>query len=153
MAGTTENGGLTIWGKEDEFNGPAGLNGNFSVLDVVLAGKAEGAALALLQGAVAGKAEATAVAALQSQMAGKAGMVIGSYLGDGAETRTVELGFRPKAIFVTAGGNLYNSLLGLDGYDSSAIKVKDIGFFMQKYNNTILNGDGSRYYFLAFRLN
>ena len=36
MAGTTEHYGLTIWGREDEFKAPEGLNGNFLAVEAAL---------------------------------------------------------------------------------------------------------------------
>ena len=46
MAGTTEHYGLTVWGREDEFKAPEGLNGNFEAVEEALAG---------LQGQIDGK--------------------------------------------------------------------------------------------------
>ena len=41
MAGMTEHYGMTVWGREDELCSPAGINGNFEMMDGVMKEKAE----------------------------------------------------------------------------------------------------------------
>ena len=36
MAEKTSNYGMTLWGREDEFKAPEGLNGNFEAVDEVM---------------------------------------------------------------------------------------------------------------------
>ena len=54
-------------------------------------------AFAAIDAAVAEKADATTVAALQSAVAG---IVTGKYTGNGTSSRTIYVGFRPKAVFL-----------------------------------------------------
>ena len=125
MAERTENYGLTIWGKEDEYTSPAGLNRNFEMVDEVLASKAEGTAISALQGKV------TALVATLGAMAVVAGTYQGKVspntgVGDATE---IVLGFRPKAVL--AGTNSLSTPfvnVAVDGADTNYLKITDTGF-------------------------
>ena len=127
MAERTEHFGLTLWGKEDEFQSPAGLNGNFAALD----------------GAVAGL------------------VVTGSYAGDGATNRTIELGFAPRAVLVE---NKWGVRANQTGYGYSGLALKGAGLndttitltdsgFALYYNGSYHNANrgGYTYYYVAFQ--
>ena len=74
MAEKTSNYGMTLWGREDEFKAPEGLNGNFEAVDEVMG-------------------------ELQGQLDG-VGYVLGSYAGNGSYPRDIELGFYPKGVLL-----------------------------------------------------
>ena len=61
---------------------------------------------AKIDAALAQKAEASALAALAQTVEGKARIAVGSYTGDGAESRFISVGFTPRAVLLmTAYGN------------------------------------------------
>ena len=60
---------------------------------------------AKIDGALGGKAEQSAVDTLAEQVAGKSVLVTGSYTGDGEASRTIELGFSPKAVLLASSGD------------------------------------------------
>lgn len=80
-----QNYQLHAWTPEDEFPRTE-LNANFTKLDTAL--KAEESA------------RKSAVNTLNTALAGKAAIVTGTYTGNGAKTRTISLGFQPKAVLV-----------------------------------------------------
>ena len=63
---------------------------------------------AKIDGALGGKAEQSAVDTLAEQVAGKSELVTGSYTGDGEASRTIELGFSPKAVLLASGSGPIN---------------------------------------------
>jgi len=81
----TQNYKLGLWGVQDEV-GREGMNGNFVTLDTALKREAE--------------ARAAKDGQLDAQVATKAEMVTGSYAGDGAVSRVIDLGFPPKAVYI-----------------------------------------------------
>ena len=101
----------------------------------------------------------TALDTLHTALEGKCAAVFGSYIGDGAESRSIDLGFKPSALFVEhhnglrGSGNVYGgfALPGLSVHDG-AITITETGFtvtYDAKYH--ILNENQSAYYYLAFR--
>ena len=99
-------------------------------------------------------------------------IVTGTYTGDGAMSRTISLGFTPKAVFVITAhgqvydfysGRLYYGGLALQGHplqwinptvDEKAMEIVDGGFMV--FYNTIYNGqnsytnvEGTEYYYMA----
>lgn len=140
MAERTENYGLTIWGKEDECKSPAGLNGNFEMVDEVLAALA----------------------------AGLCTFVRGSYIGTGAyPAREIEVGFQPSAVFLCtrggstmANGYVYGGWFFPDHplrtesqYNYLASEVTEKGFTVSYSDSLKLATDtaGVTYYFLALK--
>ena len=136
MAGTTEHYGLTIWGREDEFKDPEGLNGNFEAVDEVMATKCD--------------------------------MVCGTYTGSGAQSRSITLGFRPKAVFVInregnkgISANYIGGGFAIGGHDlyynsySSypAIGITDTGFRVSYISDSshCTNQSGKTYFYVALR--
>ena len=132
MAGVTEHYGLKVWGEEDEFKGPEGLNGNFETVDEALGEKAE--------------------------------LVVGSYTGDGADGRIVELGFTPKSVLIfrkdgMAGssnsyvyGGMVLETLPLQTSSYVAAKIVDNGFEVYlPYDRICINVSGQIYYYWALR--
>ena len=115
------------------------------------------------------KADQTALAAAISTIPR---IVTGTYTGDGAMSRTISLGFTPKAVFVITAhgqvydfysGRLYYGGLALQGHplqwinpkvDEKAMEIVDGGFMV--FYNTIYNGqnsytnvEGTEYYYMA----
>ena len=110
----TQNYQLHGWAFGDEF--PRGeLNANFTKLDTALKAE-ETARAAAAQNEAA--ARAAAVATLNTAIGKKAEIVVGTYTGTGASgTRTISLGFTPRAALVLApfgggqnGDNSFGSL-------------------------------------------
>ena len=135
----TQNYQLHAWAPEDErLRGE--LNANFTKLDTAL------------------KAEATArqgaVNTLNTALAGKAAIVTGTYTGNGAKTRTISLGFQPKAVLVIpVDGRItatycYYGGLALPGAPAKAktyelVALTSTGF--QVSSNTINHANYSEY--------
>ena len=140
-----------------------------SSLSQVVAGKAEQSSLDALGAAVDLKADQTALEAAISTIPR---IVTGTYTGDGAMSRTISLGFTPKAVFVITAhgqvydfysGRLYYGGLALQGHplqwinptvDEKAMEIVDGGFMV--FYNTIYNGqnsytnvEGTEYYYMA----
>ena len=61
-----------------------------------------------LTGRWAGRQKQSAVDTLAEQVAGKSELVTGSYTGDGEASRTIELGFSPKAVLLASGSGPIN---------------------------------------------
>ena len=71
------------------------------------------AALGQLSQRVDGKAERTELDQTNASVAKKCEIYLGSYTGDGAESRNIELGFPPKAVYLCSqsgrAGEMYGS--------------------------------------------
>ena len=103
---------------------------------------------------------------IDSALSGKCEVVFGTYTGDGMQSRFVELGFTPQAVYLcgksgTAGSQFnYNGGLALNGYDlegnaENILKISEGGFFVYQLvrgsYSTETNASGMRYHYLAFR--
>lgn len=88
-------------------------------------------------------------------------LVAGSYTGDGADTRTISLGFTPRLVFVISeqadireGSYTYGGA-ALKGQPGRAVAVVEGGFSVRYFigGNYVLssNGDGRKYYYWALR--
>lgn len=124
-----------------------------------------------LQQEIDGKADDGANAAahqtLFDSLAEKSSVVVGTYVGDGAETRNITLGFSPKAVLVLSQGgevtrqnNCHGGLATPDypciHLGSTAIAITATGFTVvkKKLSASFLietNTSGTRYLYLAFR--
>lgn len=94
-------------------------------------------------------------------------VVTGTYIGDGAPSQTIQLGFTPKAVLVCQNGilsrgyqNHYAEGLALDGYpaaasNSNVVSVVEGGF--QVFDGTSANHNGrtnvasQKYYYLTWK--
>lgn len=114
---------------------------------------------------------AAAHAALTAAIAEKCKLVCGEYTGDGTETRTIDLGFEPRAVFVYPAdsrlidytGSKYYSGLALTNcpvtytiYDTTTqltvLATHETGFtvgFVDRYS-IYLNNTDKKYRYLAF---
>lgn len=88
--------------------------------------------------------------------------VTGVYTGDGAESRTINLGFKPKAVMVCMDGVLmrsgqyYYGGLALDGHpvkrnDDTAVEIVSTGFAVHESNYVSANHSSSVYHYIAFK--
>ena len=116
------------------------------------------------QSALASEAAARESAddALQTAVSAKCEVYYGTYTGNGAANRLIELGFQPKAVFSLSNGvNIYSygTYGGLAFPDkpvksgnSNALVIEDTGFRVY-YNDTNIytNRSGNTYVFLAFK--
>ena len=142
----TPNYQLHAWAPEDEYLRTE-LNANFTKLDTAL--KAEVTA------------RAGAVNTLNTALAGKAAIVTGSYTGDGGDTRTIQLGFTPRMVFVMAAsgdireGSYTYGGMALNGQEGQAVAVVNGGFSVRYYSgsNYLLcsNREDRVYYYWALR--
>jgi hypothetical protein len=115
-----------------------------------------------------GKAEQTALAAetaaretLAETVAQKCECYFGTYTGDGAVNRTIELGFSPKAVLLLRSGYLtyYNYVCGglaVEGAPVSSagitfISVSKNGFQLSDCTKVAINVKGDLYSYIAFR--
>ena len=100
-----------------------------------------------------------------SQIAQKCQAYTGSYAGNGAASRTISLGFTPKAVLILQNGILVNGSAGSFGAltvtgrtaqrenGSSVAAVVTNGFtvYQSSDNDVFLNQSGTTYYYLALR--
>lgn len=103
-----------------------------------------------------------------SQIAQKCQIYFGTYTGNGAASRTVSLGFRPKAVFVLSEGYFmyWNAStsggLAVDGApvqidnltgggQSTALAVAPTGFTVGQVNNASTNAQNTVYHYIAFQ--
>ena len=103
-----------------------------------------------------------------SQIAQKCQIYFGTYTGNGAASRTVSLGFRPKAVFVLSEGYFmyWNAStsggLAVDGApvqidnltgggQSTALAVAPTGFMVGQVNNASTNAQNTVYHYIAFQ--
>ena len=171
----TANYELPIWAADDAFLREEFNEANQKI-DGALAGKAGKTELAAaktnleaqigaVEAALASKADATAVAA-------KCEIVTGTYTGTGSASRTISLGFKPKAVYVCRENGTamdttqvaiawYSGGLALDGAPlthsgKTVLAVTATGFQVgvddSDLNNRIYtNGDNVVYHYLAFK--
>ena len=102
-----------------------------------------------------------------TQIAAKCEVVFGSYTGNGAESRTIALGFYPKAVFVIpqSGQMFFDNIQTHEGYGGLAlrnspcffsqgslhIQITNNGFsvFSNEYSST--NQNNMKYFYIAFK--
>lgn len=97
---------------------------------------------------------------LDAAVGAKAEAVFGFYAGDGANPRTIRLGFRPKAVilanksgtFGSGDSYLYGGLL-IDGaaHGNYAYSITDEGFRLNQNNHAQGNNANHTYMYVAFR--
>ena len=91
MAAYTTNYQLHQWEASDDFL-RTDFNEDFAKIDTAIKGVETGANTALALKADAGTT--------QTALAAKAEIAVGAYTGDGTESRTITLGFQPKALLL-----------------------------------------------------
>ena len=147
MATYTPNYGLHQWVPEDNFL-RTDFNEDFQKIDTALGQKAEAANTTSRLTALEGRVEVR----------------IGSYTGDGAESRTISLGFTPKAVllecdmghrsdsYIRYGGLALNGKPVVGMSNHTALEIVSGGFIVYYYpgysNTNAVNMD---FYYLAFK--
>ena len=131
MATFTSNYQLHQWVPEDDFL-RTDFNTDFQKIDAALAGLE------------AGKAAQSSLAAAQSPANGRARAILGSYTGNGAETRNISVGASPKAVILSWDNNSDTALKG--GGAVRTITVTSNGF---RTDDATMNESGMAYTYLA----
>ena len=153
------------------------FNTDNAKLDAALAAKAEAAALNSLTQTVSQKASQSAVNTLnttvQQIQANLTKLTFGTYTGNGAQTRTISLGFTPKAVLVlSAFGGVYsqehagdhwgglaltnNPVQVCNGGNEIVVKIVTNGFQVSCYNadngsdRLASNNSSVLYHYIAF---
>ena len=137
MASYTEHYGLHQWEATDDFL-RTDFNADHQLIDAALAGLEED----------------------------KAEIVVGSYVGNGASSRSISLGFRPRAVLLEnnmgerkgfgfqdshGGLALENGPLMGNGQEDDILYIQSTGFRVCNEGNYYLNSDNATYYYLALR--
>lgn len=99
-----------------------------------------------------------------SQIAQKCEIYCGTYTGDGASSRTITLGFKPKAVFVLQDGTMlmgnyyvYGSLASSTrsarrlGMTTMTIASNGFKVYQDEADKICLNEDGYTYLYIAFQ--
>ena len=91
-----------------------------------------------------------ALEAVEAMASGKAEFVLGTYTGTGAGTKTVNVGFRPKAILLCYA--TYNTI-EIQGAEHPLVTLTASGFNASHSNTygSTPNMEGAKYAYLAFR--
>ncbi len=113
----------------------------------------------VLNTAIGKKADTTALTALQTVVAGKCEIVAGSYTGNGEYTRTIHLGFTPKAVILensqgTRPSNCYAGGIALPGhpiYNGTVTIVSDGFVLKQTTSSAQFNALNNVMYYIAFK--
>ena len=136
MATYTENYHLHQWVPEDNFL-RTDFNQDFQKIDAALA-------------------EVEALAG------SKCSVVAGTYSGNNAESREINLGFQPVAVMLensfgkrpAVDFNMYGGLAGQGGslnHSDTALTITQTGFRVGKVGESLTNFSGNSYRYLAFR--
>ena len=105
---------------------------------------------------------------LETGLTGKAEIMMGTYTGDGAETRTITLGFQPKALYTCSQGGLSGYIEGyyytwgglvLPGHplvdqghnNEIAIELTATGFRLYRDDYRRINEKGCVYFYWLLR--
>ena len=107
------------------------------------------------------------LAAHDTALAAKCEVVLGSYTGDGASSRTITLGFQPKAVYLCTQNGLAGSASGayyiygglampgkpLCHLESGekAMEITTNGFLLTQSTHRQVNVKGWNYYYIALR--
>ena len=87
-----------------------------------------------------------------TELSGKVTIELFQYKGNGDAARTIELGYRPKAVIIIANpGSMTNGYIGADGIPMTYVQIEDVGFTVMKYNNTCPNVNAMTYACIIFR--
>ena len=157
MATYTANYGLHQWVAEDNFQ-RTDFNTDLSKIDAGLKtaqDTADGAASAA-------SAAQSAADAAQSTADSKISLMTGSYTGNDAESRSISLGFQPKAVLVERQNGIRYSnapvaglaLYGKPCYSSTSnggLTITSNGFTVASSGSAKFNDSEIVYYYMAFR--
>ena len=132
LATYTENFGLHQWIPEDDFL-RSDFNADFAKIDQALAAAATEADLTELRTRVNGKCE----------------LLTGSFLGNGAETRSINIGDRPLALAICSEQNMFATVLMRGGDPMGPLSLTTTGFTTGTGGNVPQNVSGVGYQFFA----
>ena len=90
---------LSQWEKTDRIV-MEDFNSDNAKIDAALSNKADKSITDALQTQLNSKADKTVTTSLQAQINTKASFVFGTYTGSGTASRTISLGFTPKAVLL-----------------------------------------------------
>lgn len=159
----TEYCQLSQWDASDqvlrtEFNGDnAKIDAALAAMSEEVSGKAEVSALAA-------KADVTALEEVEALALGRAEIRLGTYVGNGAASQLIQLGFKPKAVLVlttdggmsdVADGRHYGGLAlenqPVASYDHMILSIHDQGFTVYYSSNYRIytNSNNDTYVYLA----
>ena len=104
----------------------------------------------------------TALTELETQISAKCEVVFGTYTGDGAATRNIDLGFAPKAVILDTAqgfrsdGHTYSGYGGiaLQGHPihTKSLVLTDTGFTLTvSGSNYLSNVSNQKYHYIAFK--
>ena len=164
MSTFTQNYQLHQWVPEDNFL-RTDFNEDFAKIDKAIkealtaAGSAQSAANTAQSAASTAQSAANTA---QSTANSKIALVSGSYTGDGTASRTINLGFQPKAVILERrnGARVSNATYGglaLINYPcynqptDGGLVLTSKGFTVASKNYTSLNNESIVYYYLALR--
>ena len=150
MAQYTANYQLHQWVPEDNFL-RTDFNQDFAKIDAALAG---------LKTLADSKASSAALAEVQGLAGQKNRVVAGTYAGDDAESREINLGFQPIAVLVEVSYGkrpavdyyMYGGLAvqgGVLKHSDTALSITQTGFRVAKKGESYTNLNGSGYRYLA----
>ena len=161
----TEHYQLNQWDAADQVK-RTDFNEDNAKIDAALAAKTDNSAFTQLQAANALKANTSTVNSQFSTvnsrlntLEGRVEVVIGSYTGDGTATRTIDLGFTPKAVLLEhpSGMRMTNNNIAFGGlallnFPANGFQIVEGGFSV-RYNSGYVhtNNSGTVYHYLAFK--
>ena len=151
MATYTANYQLHQWVPKDQFR-RTDFNQDFQKID---------SALASLQTQTDSKASSAALSTVETLAGRKCEITCGTYVGDGAASRTITLGFQPKAVHLEIrsalrGGSSYNMYGGLAvqeggvAHNNTALSITAAGFQVFYQGEALTNISGESYRYIAF---
>ena len=117
-----------------------------------------------LAGKINGKAEQRDMTAVQKdvalhtqQISGLCSLHFGTYTGNGAESREIDLGFAPKAVLVLyqgyqsySNGGMHYGGLSVVGKNAAGLELTDNGFRVKYYGYVYLNRENHEFTYIAF---
>ena len=142
----TANYGLCQWEAEDNF-----LREEFNQDNAKID--------AALKGLENTKANSSTTNSRLTALENRVEVIVGSYTGDGAATRTIDLGFTPKAVLLEhpSGMRMTNNNIAFGGlallnFPANGFQIVEGGFSV-RYNSGYVhtNNSGTVYHYLAFK--
>ena len=98
----------------------------------------------------------TRLTSAETALPEKVGIYCGTYTGNGSSTRSINLGFRPKAVILTNSDKMSNHggfvYMAGDGHDTGAVQITNTGFAIAMQNGGYAtNYESTPYFYVAFR--
>ena len=98
----------------------------------------------------------TRLTSAETALPEKVGIYCGTYTGNGSSTRSINLGFRPKAVILTNSDKMSNHggfvYMAGDGQNTGAVQITNTGFSIAMQNGGYAtNYESTPYFYVAFR--